>query len=175
MERFQKIINEMLIKWDRLAQEDVPDKQRLIVITALTILYHRINSQPDKKLIRNLIATHKRIAAFHLVGDLLWTPVEFLVQQLPDAAKASVDRKSIAAVTTAKAQMLDQQTDALAREATFTEEAIEEWEGEMHELKTPRDFNNSTYQYLSNRCALILKVISPEVQFRICRMLFLGR
>lgn len=158
----------MLTKWDRLAQEDVPDKQRLIVIVALTVFYHRITTQPDKKLLKNLAATYKRIAAFHLAGDLLWTPVEFILQQLPEAAKI-IDKKTVAAVVAAKTAMVDQQTEALSREITLSEEAIEEWNGEMHELKTPRDFNNSTHQYLSNRCALMLK--GARIADKITRLL----
>lgn len=159
MERFQKIINEMLTKWDRLAQEDVPDKQRLIVLVALAVFYHRLYPNIDKKLLRNLAGTHKRIAAFHLIGDLLWTPVEFVIQELPEADKA-IDKKTISAVATAKANMLDQQAEALSSETRLTEEAIEEWKGEMHGTKTQRDFNNNTHQYLSDRCALMLKVFN---------------
>jgi hypothetical protein len=157
MERFQKIVNEMLTKWDRLAQEDVPDKQRLIVIVSLTVFYHCLYPILDKKLLKNLAATHKRIAAFHLAGDLLWTPVDFIIHQLPEADKA-IDKKIISSVAAAKAAMLDHQAEALSRETKLTEDAIEEWKGEMHETKTQRDFNNNTHQYLSDRCALMLKV-----------------
>lgn len=157
MERFQRIINEMLAKWDRLAQEDVPDKQRLIVIVALSVFYHQVYPQVEKKLLKSLAATHKRIVAFHLVGDLLWTPIEFLMTKIADADK-TIDKKTMLSVSAAKASMLDQQAEALSSEVKLTEDAIEEWKSEMYESKTQRDFNNNTHQYLSDRCSLVLKV-----------------
>ena len=65
----------------------------------------------------------------------------------------------------AKTAMLDHQAEALSRETKLTEDVIEEWKGEMHETKTQRDFNNNTHQYLSDRCALMLKVCESWVLF----------
>lgn len=53
------------------------------------------------------MATYKRIHTFHLVGDILWTPVDFLVQRVPNVLKV-VDRKTMTSVGQMKVHCLVQ-------------------------------------------------------------------
>lgn len=122
MNRFRQTIFDMFNRWDRMcnsSEDAIPDKQRLLSILALSALYHHLIPQkqsPDKKMIRQLCASHKKICQFHLTSDILFVPFEFISKQIPNSEQA-IDRKTISSVSELKKSQLDTQLELLNKDA----------------------------------------------------------
>ncbi|KAI6194393.1 hypothetical protein M3Y96_01119900 [Aphelenchoides besseyi] len=149
MDQFRTTISEELNKWERLAQEDVPDMHRLMTACSLSVLYFYLNQSKsvDKKLLRALCATQKKLVTFHLVGDVMFTPTLFLLQQLPPNVSQHMDKK----ITTKKSLLdafslvLNQQAEQLHREVQSAVEMINEWKTEMKSMISyEKDESNAT-------------------------------
>jgi hypothetical protein len=164
MERLKSIIADSLIRWEKIAIDDMPDKHRLMVLCSLSVLYYSINKTKsvDKKILRSLCSTQKRIAAFHLVGDILFTPLMFLQQQLPPSISQQMDKKLMSGLVDALGSLLDQQADQLSRELQSAVETVSEWKTELRSLicqQNGSDSNNgsSANQLVMLRCTTVLK------------------
>lgn len=166
MERLKSIISDSLVRWDRVAQEDIPDKHRLMVLCALSVLYYTLNQTKnvDKKLLRSLCATQKRIMAFHLIGDILFTPLVFLQQKLPSKISQHIDKKLSTPqyLIDSFSTLLDQQAEQLSREAQYSSETVLEWKTEMRSLigqQNGNDIESGAHanQLVMLRCNTILK------------------
>lgn len=107
-------------------------------------------------MLKGLIATHRRIVAFHLIGDIIWTPTDFLLRLIPEAEKL-LDKKLISNVALAKATLMDKQADSLflIKEVQKAQENIQEWKIEFRNLL---EVNTSTDLDIRNRCMCVLKV-----------------
>ncbi|KAH7727403.1 hypothetical protein AAVH_05063 [Aphelenchoides avenae] len=159
MERLHSVVSDMLVKWDRIAADDMPDKNRLLSIVALGVFYHRLAPAPDKKLLRSLCATHRRIPSFHLIGDLLWTPADFILQNV-EGAQGIVGQKAVAGIQQAKEAMLNQQAEQLQRELQITADSLAEWKTEMADLKQANEgLDEGQHQVLFRKTTVILKGI----------------
>lgn len=103
-----------------------------------------------------LLATHRRIVFFNLIGDIIWTPTEFLLRLIPEAEKI-LDKKLILNVALAKTTLMDKQADSLflIKEVQKAQENIQEWK---NEIKNQLEGNNSTDSDIMNRCMWVLKV-----------------
>ncbi|KAI1720039.1 WASH complex subunit 7 domain-containing protein [Ditylenchus destructor] len=153
-DKFKKTITEMLNRWDKLASNDMPDRHRLLIIVSLTILYHQLTPSIDKKLIKSLCATHRRIVAFHLIGDILWTPSEFLFTNIADSKKI-IDQKTIDGIAHAKTELLEKQAGALAKDAESMQCAVAEWKAELKSLVDSADAQKDIP--VSTKCTCVLK------------------
>ena len=122
MNRFRQAIYDMFNRWERMcnsSEDAIPDKQRLLSILALAALYHHLLPQkqsPDKKMIRQLCASHKKICQFHLISDILFVPFEFITKQIQNSELA-IDRKTISSVSHLKKSQLDTQLEQLIKDA----------------------------------------------------------
>ncbi|KAI6242811.1 hypothetical protein M3Y99_00188800 [Aphelenchoides fujianensis] len=135
-DHFRSTITDELSKWERLAQEDVPDTHRLMNACSLSVLYFHLNQgkSVDKKLLRLLIRPlQKKLVSFSLVGDVMFSPTLFLLQRLPQAVSQHMDKKTTSkkALLDAFSLVLNQQAEQLAREAQAAAEMVAEWKTEM--------------------------------------------
>ena len=55
------IVTMLFTKWEKAASEDIPDKKRLMIIVALTVFYHLHFPKINKKLIKNVWNSHKKV------------------------------------------------------------------------------------------------------------------
>jgi hypothetical protein len=170
----------MLKRWYRLSSGDQPDKQRLVAILCLAILYHNIHvGSMDKKMLRSIFDTHKYfplfsgfvmmlmdcccsrvIVSFHLVGDQLFTPTEFLLQSIPGLDK-TMDKKVLTSVSQTKVLLIERQLEELGKEAQLTEQQCSEWMSQMDQnLVVPEQKEEPTKimeEWVTERSSLILK------------------
>lgn len=164
IERFRTIISDSLYKWDQVAQQDIPDRHRLMVLCCLTLLHCHIAPSPDKKLIKQLCGTQKRIVAFHLIGDILFVPGVFLQTNLPQNAFQYLDKNmSKQSLSDAMNLMLNQQMENLQRETQLGWEIVQEWKVEMKNVvpETSNAGTNGTANQLAVvRLNTLLKVSS---------------
>lgn len=68
--------------------------------------------------------------AFHLIGDILFTPLIFLQQKLPSKISQSMMDKKLSSpqyLIDAFSSLLDQQAEQLTKEVQFASETISEW------------------------------------------------
>jgi len=156
----------MLTKWDIAASDDVPDRHKLFNVTSLVAFYNLINaSKLDRKMLRTLCDTHKKLASFHIgVGDVILTPSTFVIRSISGAEK-EVDRKTIGIVGQANVALLERQLDVLENETKSAQELVSEWRTEMREFVRVNDSPGSNGGgkggidvFISNRCILLVKV-----------------
>ena len=169
LQRFQKTLTDMLAKWEKESTEDWPNKTKLVGIFGLTVLFTKIapNNLIDKKFIKNLCGTYKKLSAFQFAGDVHFVPVEFFARHFPDVEKMA-EKKILQNVTTAKDATLDSLCEMLPKDLNNFTDAVAEWKSEMKHIKTAHDFQNSTHQFLSSQCMLILK--GAKIADRISRL-----
>ncbi|EJW74165.1 hypothetical protein WUBG_14926 [Wuchereria bancrofti] len=108
---------EMFEKWDRVATDDVPDKRKLMAIVALALCHMFIFRTVDKKMMRTIWNSYKKLPTFHVCGYVIWSPCEFMLENLTEVDRV-IDKKMIAAMTAAKSAQFIQNMEALPREAT---------------------------------------------------------
>ncbi|KHN75470.1 WASH complex subunit 7 [Toxocara canis] len=154
-ERLRNVVLELYDKWDHVAVDDIADKQRLMVIISLASFHAILFRQVDKKLIRTVWGAHKRLPAFHLIGETIWTPCDFLVKSVNDIDRV-IDRKSISAIGTLRSALFDQQAEMLTREATSNAAKFVEWQYKMAEelCEWPKD---NPHGHLTHRTSLFFK------------------
>uniref|UniRef100_A0A914SAP4 Uncharacterized protein n=1 Tax=Parascaris equorum TaxID=6256 RepID=A0A914SAP4_PAREQ len=63
------------------------------------------------------------LPAFHLIGEIIWTPCDFLVKSINDIDRV-IDRKSISTIGTLRSALFDQQAEMLTREASSNALAV---------------------------------------------------
>ncbi|CAD5211962.1 unnamed protein product [Bursaphelenchus okinawaensis] len=132
LERFRTIISDSLYKWDQVAQTDFPDRQCLIVLCNLTVFYsHLTHSNPDKKLIKQISTTQRRLIGFHLVGDIIFMPLMFLNSNLHSSSVRHLVTPSLDEATNL---MLTQQSEQLQRETQLATEIVNEWKAETRNV-----------------------------------------
>lgn len=124
--RMRAVIMEGIEQWERAAAVDVPDKRRLTALVALTTFHQLHFGGKDKKLVKALWASHKKVVVYHLVGDLLWSPCSFLLREMPLTAEVA-DKKTIAMVNNALSTLYEQQGEALLEEAFALVGPAKEW------------------------------------------------
>ncbi|CAI4231370.1 unnamed protein product [Auanema sp. JU1783] len=95
--RMKDNITTMYQKWEKAAEVDVPEKRKLMAIVSLTVFYHLHFPKPSTKLLKTVWASHKKMIAFYLFGDILWSPCAFLLREVGDINNI-VDKKSISLV-----------------------------------------------------------------------------
>ncbi|KAK6734492.1 hypothetical protein RB195_017965 [Necator americanus] len=128
--RMRAIIVEMYNHWEKAAEGDMPDKHRLMVIISLFVFFHLHFPTKDTKLPKLIWKSHKKIVAFHLVGDILWIPCEFLMREVPSIVDV-VDKKSIQFIRHVRETFYVEHCDAMLEEAISKISAAEEWQLKM--------------------------------------------
>uniref|UniRef100_A0A914I8K0 WASH complex subunit 7 n=1 Tax=Globodera rostochiensis TaxID=31243 RepID=A0A914I8K0_GLORO len=147
IDRFRRAIMDFLARWDRLsaAEDAIPDKQSLLALLALAQLFHALlaaNNKNgdakwkmiDRKMLRALYATHKRVVAFHLVGDILFTPAEHIAKTYGPIDADVIERKAKTSATQARAVLLEHQIAQMDREAQMLKLCVTEWCQKMDEF-----------------------------------------
>lgn len=128
----------------------------------MAILYHHQflpkNGKLDVKMLKTLFSTHRRIVTFHIIGDIIWTPTEFLLHLIPDASKV-LDKKFILNVAQAKANLLNKQADSLflTKELQKFQDGFQEWKNEYKTLT--ENLNSTDTDTIRIRCMCVFKVI----------------
>lgn len=175
-ERMRTSILEMYIKWERVAVDDIADKRRLTVIVSLLVLHSHLFRVADKKLLKTVWNSHKRLAAFHIVGDIVWTPCDFLAKNVVEIEKV-IDRKSASAISSVRLALIDQEAVALTQEVTSNQFAFVEWQSKMNEelREWPKE---NVHGHLMHRTSLFLKgmrqadLLSRRVRLVLCGSLY---
>uniref|UniRef100_A0A7I4Y9C4 WASH-7_N domain-containing protein n=1 Tax=Haemonchus contortus TaxID=6289 RepID=A0A7I4Y9C4_HAECO len=139
--RMRVAIIEIYNQWEKAADSDMPDKYRLMVIVSLFVFHQLHFALNDNKLGRIIWKSHKKIMAFHMIGDILWIPCEFLMREVPAIVNA-VDMKSVQLVKHVRETLMAEQSDAMLEEATSYVPAAEDWQTKMRaevRRQEPRD------------------------------------
>ncbi|CAD5216482.1 unnamed protein product [Bursaphelenchus xylophilus] len=151
LERFRTIISDSLYKWDQVAQNDIPDRQRLLVLCNLTVLHsYLVGINADKRLIKQISATQKRLTGFHLTGDLLFLPLMFLKGNLHEASVKCLNGQTLDESINL---MLTQQTEQLQRETQLAQEIVNEWKAEM--INVIKDTTNGLGNGTANQTTVL--------------------
>ncbi|VDM75366.1 unnamed protein product [Strongylus vulgaris] len=124
--RMRSVIIEMYNQWEKAADGDVPDKHRLMVIVSLFVFFHLHFPTKDTKLPKLIWKSHRKIVAFHLVGDILWIPCEFLMREMPSIVNA-VDKKSVRFIQHLRETFYVEHCDGMLEEAVSQIAAAEDW------------------------------------------------
>ncbi|GMS84066.1 hypothetical protein PENTCL1PPCAC_6241 [Pristionchus entomophagus] len=124
--RMRAVIMEGYEQWERAAAVDIPDKRRLTALIALTTFHQLHFGGKDKKLVKALWGSHKKVVVYHLVGDLLWSPCSFLLRECPFTNEVA-DKKTVAIVTNSLSSLYEQQSEALLEEAFALVGPSKEW------------------------------------------------
>ncbi|KHJ89887.1 hypothetical protein OESDEN_10279 [Oesophagostomum dentatum] len=125
--RMRAVIVEMYNQWEKAADGDMPDKHRLMVIISLFVFFHLHFPTKDTKLPKLIWKSHKKIVAFHLVGDILWIPCEFLMREIPSIVSA-VDKKSVQFIRHLRETFYVEHCDGMLEEAVSHISAADEWQ-----------------------------------------------
>ncbi|ETN74252.1 hypothetical protein NECAME_04117 [Necator americanus] len=170
--RMRAIIVEMYNHWEKAAEGDMPDKHRLMVIISLFVFFHLHFPSKDTKLPKLIWKSHKKanpmfplgicptkvcvlaacnIVAFHLVGDILWIPCEFLMREVPSIVDV-VDKKSIQFIRHVRETFYVEHCDAMLEEAISKISAAEEWQLKLFSPTLP-----------TTRCAPKIVVLNREM------------
>jgi hypothetical protein len=110
---------QMFTRWEKhinSSDNAIPDKKRLICLLALAKLFNHLlpeHQKPDRKMILKLCGIQKTLVSFHLFADLLFTPFDFILKEIPGAVKV-IDKK-ISAVAIAKGCQLDKLLENLSK------------------------------------------------------------
>ncbi|VDK70090.1 unnamed protein product [Litomosoides sigmodontis] len=166
-ERMKAIVVEMFEKWDRIAADDIPDKRHLMAIVALTLCNMFVFRTVDKKVMRVIWNSYKKLPLFHLFGYVIWCPCEFMLENITDVDRV-IDKKMIAAMTSAKSTQFVQTMEALSREAANAANILGEWKCDMNEKlkETPERMSKD---HLTLRISLFLRGI--RYADLLCRLL----
>ncbi|VDK85426.1 unnamed protein product, partial [Onchocerca ochengi] len=156
-ERMKEITIELFEKWDRIAVDDMPDKRQLMAIVALALCHMFMFRTADKKMMRTIWNSYKKLAVFHLYGYVVWSPCEFMLENLIEVDRV-IDKKMVAAMTVAKSAQFVQNIEALPREAANVVNILNEWKCGMNETlkETPERMSKDL---LSLRISLFLRGI----------------
>uniref|UniRef100_A0A1I8EI83 WASH complex subunit 7 n=1 Tax=Wuchereria bancrofti TaxID=6293 RepID=A0A1I8EI83_WUCBA len=166
-ERMKGITIEMFEKWDRVATDDVPDKRKLMAIVALALCHMFIFRTVDKKMMRTIWNSYKKLPTFHVCGYVIWSPCEFMLENLTEVDRV-IDKKMIAAMTAAKSAQFIQNMEALPREATNAINVLDEWKCDMNEK-----LNETSKQISRDHLALRISLFLRGIRYAdlLCRLL----
>ncbi|KAL3994037.1 WASH complex subunit 7 family protein [Acanthocheilonema viteae] len=166
-ERMKGITIEMFEKWDRVAADDMPDKRHLMTIVALVLCHMFIFRTVDKKMMRIVWNSYKKLPLFHLSGYVIWSPCEFMLENMIDVDRI-IDKKMIAAMIAAKSAQFVQNMETLPREAANAANILDEWKCDMNEKmkETPERISKN---HLTLRISLFLRGI--RYADLLCRLL----
>uniref|UniRef100_A0A158Q8R7 WASH-7_N domain-containing protein n=1 Tax=Elaeophora elaphi TaxID=1147741 RepID=A0A158Q8R7_9BILA len=156
-ERMKGITIEMFEKWDRVAVDDMPDKRHLMAIVALALCHMFIFRTVDKKMMRIVWNSHKKLPLFHLFGYVIWSPCEFMLENLTEVDRI-IDKKMIATMSAVKSAQLVQNMEVLPREAANTANFLDEWKCDMNE-KLKETHERVSKDHLTLRITLFLRGI----------------
>uniref|UniRef100_A0A1I7ZUI8 WASH complex subunit 7 n=1 Tax=Steinernema glaseri TaxID=37863 RepID=A0A1I7ZUI8_9BILA len=146
LDRFYKSLNDLFEQWDRSATV-VAGTQPLMRICCLASLYQIIRKSLDKKLMKSLWGTYRKLPSFTIVGDIVWCPCEFLSRVVP-GGETFIDKKSMASLTALRQSVFEHQLESLVGDAEGLEADCGEWRNEMNE----RCFENSGKQADASGC-----------------------
>ncbi|VDK61319.1 unnamed protein product [Cylicostephanus goldi] len=123
----RSVIIEMYNQWEKAADGDMPDKHRLMVIISLFVFFYLHFPTKDTKLPKLMWKSHRKIVAFHLVGDILWIPCEFLMREIPSIVNA-VDKKSVKFIQHLRETFYVEHCDGMLEEAVSHIATAEDWQ-----------------------------------------------
>ncbi|VDK43458.1 unnamed protein product [Anisakis simplex] len=72
------------------------------------------------------------LLAFHLIGEIIWTPCDFLVKSVNEIERV-LDRKSLQSIASLRSSLFDQQAELLIRETITHSTMLMEWQCKMAE------------------------------------------
>ncbi|KAL3093235.1 hypothetical protein niasHT_022685 [Heterodera trifolii] len=184
VERFRRVIMASLARWERLsaAEDAIPDKQHLLSLLALAKLFHFVlaeinrnenskrKSVVDRKMIRALYATHKRVVSFYLIGDILFTPAEHIAKAFDPIDTDAIDRKARASSDQARAVLLEHQIEQMRRDAQTLKLCVTEWCHKMDQFECFPPTNGEPMEEIVDRkCNLLFD--GAQISDRIGRLL----
>ncbi|KAK6103382.1 WASH complex subunit 7 family protein [Brugia pahangi] len=166
-ERMKGITIEMFEKWDRVATDDMPDKRKLMAIVALALCHMFMFRKVDKKMMRTIWNSYKKLPTFHLYGYVIWSPCEFMLENLTEVDRV-IDKKMIAAMIAAKSAQFIQNMEALPREAANAVNVLDEWKYDMNEK-----LNETSKQVSRDHLALRISLFLRGIRYAdlLCRLL----
>ncbi|KAL7072493.1 hypothetical protein ACQ4LE_007943 [Meloidogyne hapla] len=159
MERFRLAIMQMLTNWEKhlnSSENAIPDKKRLICLLTLSKLFHHLlpeRQRPDKKMISKLSGINKTLISFHLFADLLFIPFDFILKEIPGAAKV-VDKKVSSALELTKRCQLNKLLENLCKYVQTFSSNLSDWQKRMHEEF--KENEGSTFDYVKS-CDLFIE------------------
>ncbi|CAJ0963190.1 unnamed protein product, partial [Mesorhabditis belari] len=129
-DRMKSSIIDMYSQWEATAVADVPDKRQLTSLICLGVFYHLHFGGKDKKVVKTLWNSHKKIVAFHLIGNIVWLPCWFILREIPEM-RSLVDKKSLQFVQTTKESLYKEQSSGMIAEAHAMCTDCEAWEADF--------------------------------------------
>ncbi|KAI0213688.1 WASH complex subunit 4 [Lamellibrachia satsuma] len=136
--------------------------QRLkwVDVCGLYLLHYHIYRVADKKIFKSLWDVHKKLPAVNLTGSVTWFPNEFLMQKLPNMAKA-LDKKAMVAVVTSRQTWLQNRNHVLMRETQVIYQQVAAWMVKMESNL----MNNATLpDELNGRCLTLCSGFAVRIQ-----------
>ncbi|VDD91054.1 unnamed protein product [Enterobius vermicularis] len=171
-EHIRNIILSMYTRWERVASDDIADKRLLSSIIALATFHSHLFRTVDKKLFKMIWHSNNRLATFHVIGDIVWTPCDFLIKNVSELEKA-IDKKSLSFVGEFRSVPVAQKTALLAQEMTTTANLLTEWIFKMEEELRNWPIEN-VHGHLKQRIILFLEgmrqadLLSRTVKLVLC-------
>ncbi|VDM95715.1 unnamed protein product [Thelazia callipaeda] len=166
-ERMKCITIEMYEKWDRIAADDLPHKRFLMAIVALAICHMFMFGTADKKMMRTIWNSYKKLPVFHIFGHVVWSPCEFILENLIQADRV-IDHKMVLAMKAAKKAQFLQNMEVLPKEASVLANTLDEWKYRMNE-----ELKQRTEQMSSDRIFQRISLFLKGIRFAdlACRLL----
>lgn len=128
---------------------------RLTDLCTLFVLHFYIFRTIDKKFLKSLWDTYKKIPAVPLIGNILWFPDLFLFTRLPMMSKI-IDKKSQDTVKASRQTYLQQKTANLTKDAENYHIQVLAWMVQMDSCLTD---SGKLLEDLNRKCSLLVQGI----------------
>ncbi|CAI9722200.1 Hypothetical predicted protein [Octopus vulgaris] len=135
--------------------KEMDQRHKYVGLCGLYVLYTQIFRVVDKKLFKAVWDVYKKVPAVHLVGNVVWIPSDFLLNNIPDTAQA-IDKKALLVVRGHCSTWLQQKNQILTRDIQSYFSQIGIW---MVNMESNLSRGSSVMQELNNRCNLFIQGI----------------
>ncbi|KAI6650453.1 hypothetical protein LOD99_5890 [Oopsacas minuta] len=107
---------------------EVNHRQRLPSLYCLVALFSFVfrSKELDKKLLKQLWDTHKKLPVINILGQIVWVPDEFLKRFIADLDKV-IDKKMYSAGATIRQQYLQNTPQAFSQEVADFRQKFTQW------------------------------------------------
>ncbi|MFH4975505.1 hypothetical protein AB6A40_002214 [Gnathostoma spinigerum] len=168
VEHLRTVTLAMYETWEKAAAEDLPDQRQLIGILSLAVLHSFLSRAVEKRLIRSIWNSNRKLPFFNIMGNIIWTPCDFLLKSVQSISKV-IDSKSISSMRSLRFAVYEQQEASLSNEFTINaNNAFLEWQSQMV-TSLEHWPNESVREEVSRRISLFLKGVRQADS--LCRLL----
>ncbi|XP_064467103.1 WASH complex subunit 4-like [Ornithodoros turicata] len=138
----------------RFGEMNELDRRRdLMGIYALYVLHYYIFRTIDKRLFKTLWDVYKKVAAVHVIGNILWFPDRFLLLQMPQVVKA-LDKKAQDLVKSQRLHFLQQKAASLPKDIQSLYSHVTTWLVRMESCFRDTD---KLLEDLNRKCNILLQ------------------